>query len=212
MKRFAIMCLCALILTGCAAKEVQTPGAGANTSASPQQTEREQMQQIEADVIPEPEAEEPKSAEQICELIIPASFFEDGYSQEEMDAEIAKADGFLSASQNEDGSITLVMTVEKHAQLMDEISQQIDDSLSEMIGASDTSAIVSIDANEYYTEFTVTLSTDVVGVEESVAALSFYIYGGLYNIFNGTPVDSIIVRFVDASGAIIQEAHSDDMQ
>lgn len=206
MKRLALACLCVLILTGCARKDVQSPAVGAGESTLPQQTGSSQVQQTEDEVAPEPKAE------QIFELNIPASFLEDGYSQEETDAEIAKDDGFLSASQNEDGSITLVMTVEKHAQLMDEISQQIDDSLSEMIGASDTSAIVSIDANEDYTEFTVTLSTDTVSVEESVATLSFYIYGGFYNIFNGSTADNITVRFVNTSGAIIQEVNSTDAQ
>lgn len=38
-----------------------------------------------------------------------------------------------------------------------------------------------------------------------------YMYGGLYTIYNGTPVDNVYVKFVNSStGDIISECNSKD--
>ena len=40
----------------------------------------------------------------------------------------------------------------------------------------------------------------------------FYMYGGMYNIFNGTEVENIAVDFInEATGQIINSANSRDM-
>ena len=57
-----------------------------------------------------------------------------------------------------------------------------------------------------------TLSTDTVGLQESIMVMAFYLYGGMYNAFNGTPVDDVFVQFVNQSGAVIETANSRDMQ
>ena len=42
--------------------------------------------------------------------------------------------------------------------------------------------------------------------------MSFYMFGGLYHIFNGTTVDNIHVDYVNAdSGEVISSADSSDM-
>ncbi|MER2027079.1 MAG: hypothetical protein ABS874_07575 [Lachnospiraceae bacterium] len=47
---------------------------------------------------------------------------------------------------------------------------------------------------------------------ESFSVLSFYIYGGMYNSFNGTPADNIHVDFInEASGEVIDSFDSENM-
>ena len=42
--------------------------------------------------------------------------------------------------------------------------------------------------------------------------LAFYMYGGMYNVFNGTEVENIAVDFInEATGQIINSANSRDM-
>lgn len=145
------------------------------------------------------------------ELTVPADFM-DGSTQEELDA-TAKEKGFKSITLHEDGSATYVMTKAQHKEMMDEMSISINDSLSEMIGSEDYPNISEIVANDDFTKFTVTTSSTELSLTESFSVLSFYMYGGMYNIFNGTPVDNVQVDFVNAdSGEIISSANSADME
>ena len=42
--------------------------------------------------------------------------------------------------------------------------------------------------------------------------LMFYLYGGLYHVFNGTDVDNVSVSFVNADmGEVISSANSSEM-
>lgn len=42
--------------------------------------------------------------------------------------------------------------------------------------------------------------------------MGFYMYGGMYTVFNGTTVDNIHVEFInEATGAIINQADSKDL-
>ena len=47
---------------------------------------------------------------------------------------------------------------------------------------------------------------------ESFSVLGFYMYGGMYNIFNGTAVDNVSVKFINAdTGEVISTTNSKDM-
>ena len=51
-----------------------------------------------------------------------------------------------------------------------------------------------------------------LNLAESFSVLAFYMYGGMYNIFNGTEVENITVDFInEANGQIINSANSNDM-
>ena len=129
-----------------------------------------------------------------------------------MDEKVKETDGLLSIELNPDGSATYVMTAARHKELMQELAQNIDAQLADMAGSSDYPNVISAEASSDYTSFTVTLSTDVVGLQDSLLTLAFYMYGGMYNAFNGTPVDNVCVQFVDQTGNVLEEANSRDAQ
>lgn len=132
-------------------------------------------------------------------------------TQESLD-ETAKAEGFKSATLNDDGSVSYVMTRATHEKMMDDIREEIDSSLAEMVGSEEYPTITKIEPNSTYTEFEVYLSTEEVGLAESFSALALYVFGGMYNAFNGEPVDDIAVSFLNEStGTVIQESHSKDL-
>lgn len=213
MKRILAFVLAALLLTGCAAKtEKNKPAKAASpeVSAAPA---------VEEKPIEEPIAEEEattisaeKASGNTIELTVPADFIGEEVTQEDLDAEVGKADGFISATLNADGSATYVMTEERHNDLMTELGQNIDTELANMADSSDYPNIVSVSASNDYTTFTVTLSTDTVGLQESIMVMAFYMYGGMYNAFNGTPADNVSVQFVNQSGTVLESANSRDMQ
>ena len=145
------------------------------------------------------------------EITVPPDFLEEGTTQEDLD-EAAKEDGIKSITLNDDGSATYIMSKSKHDEMMAGIRESIDESMAEMIDPATYPTFVEVTSNDDYTHFTVKLSSNEVGLSESISVLGFYMLGGLYNAFNGTPVDDVTVSFVNAdTGDIIQEAHSSEM-
>ena len=145
------------------------------------------------------------------EITVPPDFLEEGTTQETLD-ETAKEEGIKSIPLNDDGSATYIMSKSKHDEMMAGIRESIDESMAEMIDPETYPTFVEVTSNDDYTHFTVKLSSNEVGLSESISVLGFYMLGGLYNAFNGTPVDDVTVSFVNAdTGDIIQEAHSSEM-
>lgn len=142
-------------------------------------------------------------------LTIPADYIGET-TQEELEAEAAE--GGYKVVLNDDGSATYTMTKQQHKEMMDGIRDSINQSLNEMIGSEDYPNFTAIEANEDFTSFTVTTSASELSLTDGVSVIGFYMYGGLYNIFNGTPVDNIHVDFVNAdSGEIISSSDSSEM-
>lgn len=144
------------------------------------------------------------------ELDIPADFMGEK-TQEELD-ESSKEKGYKSITLHDDGSATYVMTKQQHKQMMEELNASIDSALEDMIGSEDYPNLINIKANDNYTEFEITTKSTDLSLAESFSTLAFYMYGGTYNIFNGTSVDNISVKFINAdSGDIISTSNSKDM-
>lgn len=145
------------------------------------------------------------------EITVPPDFLEEGTTQETLD-ETAKEEGIKSITLNDDGSATYIMSKSKHDEMMAGIRESINQSMAEMIDPETYPTFVEVTSNDDYSHFTVKLSSNEVGISESISVLGFYMFGGLYNAFNGTPVDDVTVSFVNAdTGDIIQEAHSSEM-
>nr|DAZ61112.1 MAG TPA: lipoprotein [Caudoviricetes sp.] len=191
---FALSIIICLSLAGCGGS---SNDAQQNTEGD---SENEETQSIEVD-----------EGLLNVEIIVPADFLEEGTTQEALD-ETAKEEGIKSITLNDDGSATYIMSKSKHDEMMAGIRESIDESMAEMIDPETYPTFVEVTSNDDYTHFTVKLSTNEVGISESVSVLGFYVLGGLYNAFNGTPVDDVTVSFVNAdTGDIIQEAHSSEM-
>lgn len=142
-------------------------------------------------------------------LTIPASYAGET-TQETLDNE-ATEKGYKSAILNDDGSVTYKMSKSQHKKLMKDIKKTIDDGLAEMIGTEDYPDFKNIQANDDYTSFTITTTTEELNMVESFSVMSFYIYGGMYNVYNGTDVDNIHVEFINAeTGEVFSSSDSKD--
>lgn len=143
-------------------------------------------------------------------ITVPADYVGD-VTQEELDAK-AKESDIHSITLNEDGSATYVMSKSQHKQMMKDLADSCNASLSDMIGSDDYPNITDIKANSDFTNFTVTTTSTDLDLAESMSIIVFYMYGGMYAIFNGSDVGNIHVDFVNAdSGEIINSADSSDM-
>ncbi len=144
------------------------------------------------------------------ELTIPADYVGE-QTQEDLD-KIAEEHGFQSIILNSDGSATYTMTKKQHSDLMDEYRDQINNNINEMIGSEDYPNFTKIEANENFTEFTVTTKSAELDMNESFSTMAFYMYGGLYSVFSGENISNVSVTFVNAdSGNIISTANSSEM-
>lgn len=144
-------------------------------------------------------------------ITVPADFLDEGVTQEQLDVQ-AKDRGFKSITLNDDGSATYIMTKAQHKEMMDEIRQSIDESLSGMVGSEEYPSVVSIEANADYTEYKIVVNTEEIGLAESFLVMGLYIFSGMYHVFNGTEPGNINVQYInETTGAVIQEANSDDM-
>ena len=128
-------------------------------------------------------------------------------TQEELEATMS--DQVHSATLNEDGSVTYVMSKSQHKALMESTRESIETSLEELIGSEEYPNFQKIEHNDDFTSFTVTTASTELDLSESFSSMLFYIYGGMYNAFNGTQVDNIHVDFVNAdTGDIIKSYDS----
>lgn len=145
------------------------------------------------------------------EIICPADFVDEGTTQESLDAAVSSAK-YKSATLNEDGSVTYVLSKSAHKELMEMTRAEFKNAFDEII-ADETNSIVAISVNDDYTEFKIELSTESVGFYETFAVLIFYMYGGLYNVWNGTPAENICVNYISqATGEVIETYNSIDIE
>lgn len=137
-------------------------------------------------------------------LTYPASMVDEGTTQDSLNDEIKDIDGIKSATLNEDGSVTYIMTKAYHKQIVDDMAQTIDESMAEMVGSEDYPNFTNVEANEDYTVFTVTTKSKALSLDESLSLLQFYTEGAFYNVVSGNDADSIHVDFVNAdTGEVI---------
>ena len=145
------------------------------------------------------------------EISIPAEYLEEGITQEQIDEEVGDA-GFISGTLNEDGSATYVMTKGAHKKFMKEMAKEYSVSLDALVGSEDYPKFTAIEYNDDFTNFTITTTSTELDFGESFSVLLFFMYGAIYNNFNGTPVENIHVDYVNAdSGEIISSSDSINM-
>lgn len=145
------------------------------------------------------------------EITIPADYVE-STTQEEVDQEAAEA-GVHSATLNEDGSVTYVMSKAQHKKMLEDTRASIQQSLSDMVGSEEYPNITNIETNDDFTKFTVTTSSTELSIEESFSVVAYYMYSGVYGIFSGVTPENVHVDFVNAdTGEIIESSDSQDME
>lgn len=193
----------------------------------PEQQAKEPEKQPEAE--PVPEAPEPAEEEEIVDeawdeleslgnietengvllvsITMPADLVGE-ITQEELDAEAGEE--FVSAKLNDDGSVTYKLTKKQHKAMLDEFSAGLDEALQEMVDDEEY-AYTEIRHNADFTEFDVTLSTDEVGLMESIMSLAFYMYAGFYGIFSGQEPENVAINYYNPGGELIETANSADM-
>lgn len=194
-----------LSISACGSKNTPETSATTETSAAAALSE-ETENRSELDAIGDVEVEQRLFD---VKLEIPADFAGE-QTQEELD-QLAKENDYKSITLNADGSATYVMTKKQHGEIMKQMAESINTSLSELIGSEDYPNFTNVSTNDTFTEFQITTKSEELDMGESFSVLMFYMYGGMYHIFNGTPVDNVNIKFINAdTGTVISESNSKD--
>lgn len=189
MQICAAACALALCLTACSGGAASSTAAGSDAAASTSASE--DGLNVEKNLFS-------------VTLTYPASMVDEGTTQDSLNDEIKDIDGIKSATLNEDGSVTYIMTKAYHKQIVDDMAQTIDESMAEMVGSEDYPNFTNVEANEDYTVFTVTTKSKALSLDESLSLLQFYTEGAFYSVVSGNDADSIHVDFVNAdTGEVI---------
>ena len=147
-------------------------------------------------------------------VTLPASLFEyvdEEISQDDLD-KAAFENGFISATLNEDGSVTYVMSKDKYNAYVAELAMSIDKGLEELCN-TENSTIVDIKHNADFTDYTITLDADVVGFTESFVSLAIVLYSAFYYGFTGKDMTSgVHFTYVNKSGDVLEEYSTDEME
>lgn len=144
-------------------------------------------------------------------IVYPADYVS-GATQEQLDQEVTESDGGIqSATLNEDGTATYVMTKAYHDKLLRDMADSINSELNAMVGSEDYPRFTAVQANDDFTVFTVTTTASELDLNEAFSVMGFYMYGGIYGIVAGEQPENIHVDFVNAdTGEIIESADSSD--
>ena len=213
-----IIAAAAVIMTGCAANpqpgtpaekagtaETEKPAAENTTSGKTDapggESEEKQSSEAQSTVEVKPQEEEKVT------LVIP-TVYENVSTQEEAD-DIRNRNGYESATLEDDGSLTIVMSRSQYDELLSSFRESVDRGIAEIISEDYGSSIEKIEYNDDYSVFTVTVSTDEIGIIERQTADELVMYGTLYHIYTAGEADHIQVDYVNRdSGEIIESADS----
>ncbi len=101
-------------------------------------------------------------------------------------------------------TITITMPKATHDEFLQEMKTTIDEAITEIMAEEDIQTIKSISYNNDLTVFTLEMNASEVGFIESFLAILFYMYGGMYQMFNGVLSENmdVVVNYV-YNGAII---------
>lgn len=207
-KIVTILLISSLALTACGSNnQVQSSSAPSTQTAEEDDTQGTENDISELNAIGDIDVD--KNLFDVT-ITVPADLVGDT-TQEELDAKAADSD-IHSITLNDDGSATYVMSKSQHKKMMQELADNINSTLSDMVGSEDYPNFTDIKANSDFTNFTVTTTSTELDLTDSISIMGFYMYGGMYAIFNGSDVGNIHVDFVNAdSGEIINSADSSDM-
>lgn len=134
--------------------------------------------------------------------------YENVSTQEEAD-EIRDRNGYESATLEEDGSLTVVMSRSQYEELISDFRESVDRGIAEIVSEDYGSSIEKIEYNDDYSVFTVTVSTEEIGIPERQTANELVMYGTLYQIYTAGGADRIRVDYVNRdSGEVIESADS----
>lgn len=106
---------------------------------------------------------------------------------------LAENEGIKSANVNDDGSLTLTMTKEKHKELLDEMKLNMDETFKGLIGGEDTPYIKDIKYTKDYREVRVMVAKEAYEESFDFTPYIIGVSAGMYQLYSGEEYKCTII-------------------
>lgn len=146
------------------------------------------------------------------DITLPATLVGDlsDFNEEEY---IAENEGVKAVKINEDGSITLTMTKKKHEEIVNEMKDEVEASLSELIESEDTPYIKGIKHNKDFREVKIIVDRDAYEDAFDLTPFAVGITVGMYQAYSGDEFyTKIIIEDVDTGEEIGSVIYPDALE
>lgn len=142
---------------------------------------------------------------------IPKEFITEELTQSELEKH-AKEQGCISATLNDDGTATYVMSEKKYKEFVKENKENAIKSLNDYKNSLKIPTVVDIQVNADFTTYSVFTTSKEVSFEEAFLPISLSAISAYYYVFSGMEVDNIMVNFINyESGNVIYSWNSKDL-
>lgn len=195
-KIIAISLILVLVLSiaACGKEEPKQPESSAQSQSNVYPTNEEGRQTVT-----------PVEGTDDLAIAVLSDYVDETLKQKDYDALVAK-NGWTSATVEEDGSVTYIMSEEKRQEQIKTIKEDAKKYVADLVPSAIYPNFTSIDANEEFTKFTIHCSKDTCTIKEFQIMLKLYAQSGLWNSFNGTAGRKCQVVFLeDATGNVIYD-------
>ena len=135
------------------------------------------------------------------ELTLPASFFEDEDMSGFDAGAYAEENGFVDAKLNDDGSVSIKMSKDKHKEMVAEMAKTLAKNFSDMIESADMPFIKDVRYSDSFDSVSLVVDKDIYDTYGFVAMfipLTIYMQTSMYQILAGEETRCVI-SFVDAA-------------
>lgn len=106
---------------------------------------------------------------------------------------LAENEGMKSANVNDDGSLTLTMTKEKHKELLDEMKLNMDEIFKGLIKGEDTPYIKDIEYTKDYREVKVKVDKEAYEATFDFTPYVIGVSAGMYQLYSGEEYKCTII-------------------
>ena len=197
-KKLLSIILCAVLvlsIAGCGQGVSNTTDGSADTSGAASQ--EVSTNETEADTTASAQVEVDENLLTV-ELTLPASYFGDQDMSVFDTDTYAEENGFISASVNEDGSLSILMTKGKQKELLNEMAAAINSMIEGYTTSEDTAYIKEITYNEDYTSFTLKVDPEGYANDYGVTSVSLTLSAAFYHMYAGIDA-GVEVIVIDAN-------------
>jgi hypothetical protein len=139
-------------------------------------------------------------------LTIPSAYVY-GASQENLD-QLAEESSYESIVLNEDGSATYTITKEQHAAMLSDLATGINEKLAALPDSDSFEDIASVEADEDFTDFCVTLSGSSIDFDESMSVMVLKMYAVMYHAFDGVTDEVVTISYYNKNGDLVASYNS----
>lgn len=129
----------------------------------------------------------------------------------EMVTEEGAWEGSIPPVHNADGGMTLTLTCSEFDEYLNTLRETLNEGLQDMV-ADESFGFVSIEANEDFSEYSITTAGGELGIADIFGVLGLLINSAVYSVFSGVSFDTVSFTIIDSNtGSVVTSFTNADL-